>query len=512
MKRSRRIILAVILLPIILGILALAGVGALTLVRRVTESARTAPPPRTGIVLPPGFVADVYAQPPDAEVPSLVTFDPQGRMIVMTVGGKLFQITDADGDQQGETVIVLYDNADRQLVQAVGLAFHEGTMYISDSGRISTFADSDSDGKLDTLTPIVEGLPSLIFPDHSNNGIAFGPDGKLYVGVGATTDHGPLQVDLEASVLRMNPDGSDLEVFATGFRNPYDLAFSPEGDLFTADNNPSELDETLRFLPPEELVHVQQGRDYGFPRVYGFAFDPQGSAPPVTEFYASVGSAGIAYYAADAFPQEWRDGVYVAQWGTGANVALDRGITNGQSVVFIALQRTPDGQYSGQWKPFLWFDTDENQRPVDVAVGPDGALYVLEFSTATVYRVHYTGTITSAAPVATPTREPLPVFAAEQVTLGESLFKLGASGIPACSTCHLDGGRIGLGPSLAGLRDRAGQRVPGLGAVDYVRESILKPNDYIVPGFNAGYMYQDYAAILTEEQLTGLVAYLLTLE
>lgn len=253
-----------------LVILGLAGIGAVSLLRRANVTAPQAAP-RLGIVLPPGFAADVYAEPDGAELPSVVTFGPDGALYLLTVPGKIFRIEDKDSNQTGEAVTLLYDNADGTLVQAVGLAFYEDKIYISDSGRISTLEDSDGDGKLDKLTPIVEGLPSLQFPDHSNNGIVFGPDGKLYVGVGATSDHSPPKDPLEASVLRMNPDGSELEVFATGFRNPYDLAFSPDGALFTADNNPSEMDATMRYLPPEELIFVQQGKDYGFPRSYGNA-------------------------------------------------------------------------------------------------------------------------------------------------------------------------------------------------------------------------------------------------
>lgn len=512
--RPRRMILMLFGALVGLVILGLAGFGALSLFRRVTEKVATGTLPSfQGAVMPPGFKADVYVKLQDAALPTVVTFGPDNLMYVVTVGGKIFRVTDKDGDLKGETVEVLFDNADNRLVHAAGLAFHDGKMFISDSGRVSTFEDTDNDGKLDKLTPIVEGLPSLIFPDHSTNGIAFGQDGKLYMGVGATTDHGPLQKPMEASIVRMNPDGSDLEVFATGFRNPFDVAFSPDGALFTADNNPSQLDMDLRYLPPEELNFVQQGGDYGFPRVYGVPPAGDNSLAPVTDFYASVGSSGLVYYAADAFPPEWRDGVYVAQWGTGANVALDRSITNGQALVFTSLTRTPEGNYTGDWKPFLYFDTPQRLRPVDVTVGPDGALYMLEFSESTVYRIHYDGAAAASATATTaPTAEPLPEFSAEQIAAGEVLFTSGANGAPPCVTCHLADGKVGLGPSLEGLKDVAGTRVPGLGALEYVRQSITIPNAHVVTGFNANYMYQNYANDLTVEQIDELAAYVLSLE
>ncbi len=183
-------------------------------------------------------------------------------------------------------------------------------------------------------------------------------------------------------------------------------------------------------------------------------------------------------------------------------------------VVFVPLTRTDDGTYRGEWEPFAVFNPARNFRPVDVAVGPDGALYIAEWQTAAVYRVAYVGE--EAAPGSppgspTPTPEPIPEFPPERVAEGKSLYLGGAPGAPPCVTCHrLDGG-AGLGPSLEGLREVAGTRVPGMNAMEYVRQSILHPNDYIVPGYNSGYMYQDYGNVLTDDQLNALTAYVLSL-
>ena len=461
--------------------------------------------------LPTGFESKLYAHLPITQ-PTVVTFDSTGAMIVLSLDGHIVKMTDTDHDGYAETATMLFEDPGDKVNYAVGLAYHDGKTYISDAGRISILSDSDKDGKLDTIQPIVEGLPTWKHTFHSNNGIAFGPDNKLYVGVGATTDHGPIQDKFEASILRMNPDGSDLEVFATGFRNPYDLAFSPKGELFTADNSPDEPDDTLAYLPPEELDLVQQSKNYGFPYVYGMAGAVGEYAGPVNDFYTSSASSGLTYYSADQFPPEYR-GIFVAQFGTGAAFPKQMALRNGQMVAFVALTPDGKGEYTGKWKPFAQFRTDLGvYNPIDVTVGPDGALYVMEWNTATVYRVAYRGT-----PVSEATAETTAALKTNStdnlVSQGETIFKNGINGAPACITCHvLDKGATGVGPSLLGLSDIAGTRVAGLSAEDYVRQSILHPNDFIVPGYIAGVMYQGFANQLQSSDVNALVAYVLSLK
>lgn len=366
--------------------------------QEATPTPTTAPAAPSGIpplservkFIPEGFDIQVYGGIAKMGSSSF-TFGPDAYLYILTVDGQIFRLRDdLKDDHFADARDLLYANETQVLDHAVGLAFApDGTLYVSDKGRIVRMLDIDSDGIYDSIDPIVTGLPALLYPLHSNNGIAFGPDGKLYVGIGSTTDHGPIKERWEASILRMNPDGTELEVFATGFRNPYDLAFSPSGDLFTADNGSDQLDMTLRYLPPEELNHVRQGRNYGFPDVFGKML-PQGttSEPPITEFFPSTVSAGLVYYGANLFPPAFRNGVFVAQFGTGVPAIIDRGIDQGHTVVFVPLQPTIEGTYTGDFQLFLQFLPDWG-RPIDVTVGPDGALYVLEYLTGEVYRVSY---------------------------------------------------------------------------------------------------------------------------
>ncbi|MEP7291226.1 MAG: PQQ-dependent sugar dehydrogenase [Chloroflexota bacterium] len=455
------------------------------------------------VTVPQGFTVDVYARGQGIISPTVVAFAPDSRLYILSQNGQLNVFDDDDRDGYAEAQTTVYDNAQGVLNHAVGLAWYDGNTYVSDSGRISIVSDSDGDEKIDTITPIIEGLVSLQYWGHSNNGIAFGPDGKLYVGIGSTTDHGPINSDGEAIILRMNPDGSQPEVFATGFRNPYDLAFSPDGALFTADNNPDRFDKTLRYLPSEELDHVQQGHFYGFPEVFGEPYPGNDSTAPVTNFFPSVASSGLVYYAADQFPEAYRNAVYVAQWGSLAHPVQARDIRNGYEVVYVPLSPTDNGTFTGDWEVFAMFHQELGEyRPVDVTVGPDGALYILEYNQAVVYRVRYTG---GGQPQ-------LPPRVVAPATPGEILFSEGANGAPACTTCHvLDQGISGIGPMLAGLSELAAARMPSLSAREYVRLSIMEPNAYVVEGYPVNLMYPEYAQRLSEAQIESLIDYVLSL-
>jgi glucose/arabinose dehydrogenase/mono/diheme cytochrome c family protein len=480
--------------------------------------------------VPPGFAATVYAEGQNFGLPTQIAFGPDGNLYVLSLAGSIYRLIDTNGDYYADTVETAFWDGDLnyvtednvvqlsalpdQLYHAVGMAFHEDRLYVSDSGRIVELTDQDDDGMYETLTPIVEGLVSLQYEGHSNNGIAFGPDGRIYIGVGATSDHGPLRDPMEAAILRVNPDGSDLEIFATGLRNPYDLVFTPDGDLITTDNNPTDVGRTLRFIPPEELNHIRQGEDYGFPRVYGHPPPGDSSAGPITEFYPSVASAGIDYYAHDAFPAEWRNGVYVAQWGTGADVLVNRDLLFGFAVVFVPLEKDADGRYHGDFVEFASSATERaaDFRPIDVTVGPDGALYIIEFFSSRIFRVTYTGDRSVVEAAAEPDAAPLPEAPPDVLVRGQMLFNNGARNAPACIACHRLDDPNSLGPSLRGLREVAASRVRGLSAEQYVRLSITHPLAYQVEGYNAAYMPQTYAEALSSADIDALVAFVLSLK
>jgi glucose/arabinose dehydrogenase len=244
---------------------------------------------------------------------------------------------------------------------------------VASHGKISVLRDSTGHGRADQIHDIVTNLPTRLYDWHSNNGLAFGPDGRLYFPVGSTSDSSPETHKYAASILSVNPDGSDLRVFATGVRNPFALAFNSRGDLFATDNGPDTFTET----PPDELNQIVEGADYGFSKYFGVP--PVGSATrgPIALFPPHASADGIAIYDAAQFPAEYKDNAFV--------VSFHRG-----EVYRVQLVKSPSGDYLTNTSMFA----NGLDEPLDITVGPDGGLYIADWGDSAIYRVGYAATNT----------------------------------------------------------------------------------------------------------------------
>jgi glucose/arabinose dehydrogenase len=333
--------------------------------------ARLAPPYTAAAVsAPPGVTVTVFAA--DLGSPTSLAWGPDGRLYAATLTGQVIALAEADGDGQVST-------AERQvfatgLSSPLGLAFDPaGALYVSQRGGVTRLRDTDGDGAADEQTEIITGLPAL---RHQTDGLAFGPDGRLYISQGSTSDRGETGfVDREASILVAEPDGSGLRVFASGTRNPYDLAFYPGTDrLFATDNG--------RDVPasgvPDELNLIVDGGDYGWPDCWGTNQGSQcaGTLPPVAELPAHAAAGGLVFYSGALFP-EWQGDAFITLYG--ANSGDPR---IGRRVLRVALTQTGD-TWTGTVSDFATgFD-----RPLDITQGPDGALYVADFGAGVIYRL-----------------------------------------------------------------------------------------------------------------------------
>lgn len=333
--------------------------------------------------LPAGFEAEIYAHITEAPTSIAdIEFDVDGSLLALAIDGRIYRLRDSDGDGAVDEYMQVLSR-DLSFEWAIGFAIYDDRIYISDQERVGYVEDSDDDGIFDVYTNIVDELPGRAYPLHSNNGILIYDD-LIYLAVGSTTDHGPINHEYEAAILTMNLDGSELQVFAHGFRNPYDIDMSPDGRLFTTDNSPDALNAGLMFIPPEELNYVREGYHYGFPYVYGNGYAIRDvdyeTENPVTQFVASTVSVGLAYYAGNQFPETYQDGVFVGQFG---------GLNPARRIVFVPLEETEDGNYRGDWQPFI--QLAEGFQPTSLDTDDDGSLYFVEWTNGYIIRVSYAG-------------------------------------------------------------------------------------------------------------------------
>ncbi|MYD94495.1 MAG: hypothetical protein F4Y02_12570 [Chloroflexi bacterium] len=257
-----------------------------------------------------------------------------------------------------------------------GVAFIDDAVYASVRKKIIRLRDTSGTGAADESVEIVTGLPEQAELLHRNNGIVVGPDGLLYVAVGSTSNMGgEPETELSGTILRIAPDGSRVDVVARGFRNPFDLAFAPNGELFCTDNAP---DVPVRAADdaPDELNHVIEGRDYGHPTVWGEP--PEGSeiVGPVAALPAHAAATGITFFTG---PQagEFAGDALVATWGPG----LGRSSYT-HNVLRVRLE--PRGEtYTGDVHPFV----TGLDRPTDVVIAPDGAVVISDHVGKVIYRV-----------------------------------------------------------------------------------------------------------------------------
>lgn len=341
-------------------------------------------PQPEAVRLPPGFSIGLYASVPGARS---LAVSPSGTVFVGTRGeGKVYALTGSrDPGRAGEVVTVA-----EGLDMPNGVAFRDGALYVAEVRRILRFDGIESRLK-DPGRPVVVDDS---FPGERSHGwkfIGFGPDGRLYVPVGAPCNACEPASPVYAAIHRMRPDGSSLERFAGGVRNTVGFDWNPADNvLWFTDNGRDRLGDDV---PPDELNRAPApGLDFGFPYVYGKnvpdpKFGKKGKGrnftPPERNLGAHVASLGMRFYAGKMFPERYRGSIFIAEHGS-----WDRTVPSGYRVTFVRLE---DGRPAG-YEVFAqgWLrDGKAWGRPVDVQVMPDGALLVSDDGAGAVYRITY---------------------------------------------------------------------------------------------------------------------------
>ncbi|AKB18533.1 MULTISPECIES: sorbosone dehydrogenase family protein [unclassified Methanosarcina] len=337
------------------------------------------------IKLPPDFSIDYYAE--NVGGARSMTLSPGGTLFVGSRDtGKVYAVPDRNRDNKADEVIVLAKDLD----MPNGVAFRNGSLYVAEVSRVIRY---------DNIEARLENPPEPVvvngdFPSDRAHGwkyIKFGPDGKLYVPVGMPCNVCEKEEELYGTIMRMEHDGSQLEIFARGIRNTVGFAWNPETEeLWFTDNGRDWLGDNL---PPDELNRAPEpGMNFGFPYCHaGDIPDPEYGGlrncseftPPEIKLDPHVASLGMTFYTGTMFPEEYRNQIFIAEHGS-----WNRKIPIGYRVTLVRLENGTPVSY----EPFAegWLlGLAAWGRPVDVLVMPDGALLVSDDKNNAIYRISY---------------------------------------------------------------------------------------------------------------------------
>ncbi len=336
------------------------------------------------IQLPDGFRIEVYAY--DMENARQMALGDQGTLFVGSMkSGNVYAAVDLDNDNVAERSWLI----DNGLERPSGLEFRDGALYVGAINQILRYDNIEASLE-DPPEPVVvtDQLPSE--SHHGWKYLRFGPDGLLYIPVGA-----PCNICDEPDhmhIRRMRADGSGMEVFAEGVRNSVGMAFHPDtGELWFTDNGRDLMGDEM---PSCELNHAPDaGMHFGFPYCHqGDTLDPkfgEGKScsdyvPPVVNLGPHVAPLGLAFYTGDMFPGEYANQLFITEHGS-----WNRSNKIGYRIKLVRFDG--EGNVTGQ-EVFAdgWLQGEENWgRPNDVLVMPDGALLVSDDQGGVIYRISY---------------------------------------------------------------------------------------------------------------------------
>ena len=337
------------------------------------------------IQLPPGFKVELYA-----------TGVPNARSLTLGSGGTVFVgsrragkvyalVGNGRGDRASEVITIA-----RGLNTPNGVAFHDGSLYVAEVSRVLRYDDIEARLK-NPPVPVVVSTELPLTKQHEWRFIRFGPDGWLYMGVGAPCNVCESTDKRVARILRMHADGSGMETYALGVRNSVGFDWQPESkEMWFTENGRDNMGDDI---PPDELNYAPRaGMNFGFPYCHGKDIaDPQfGSGHSCAEFVAPawslpahVAAVGMRFYTGGMFPEEYRGGIFIAEHGS-----WNRSVPIGYRVSRVVVE----GDRAVKYEAFAqgWLAGGMHWgRPVDVLVMPDGALLVSDDFAGAIYRISY---------------------------------------------------------------------------------------------------------------------------
>ncbi|MEP1033089.1 sorbosone dehydrogenase family protein [Ekhidna sp.] len=342
------------------------------------------------IQLPDGFKIEVFARVNNARAMALTE---NGTLFVSNRGGdKVYALKDTDGDWKADERYVIASG----MRMPNGVAFKDGSLYVAEVSKLWRFDNIES--SLDNPPN-----PVKIYADYPTDGhhgwkyIAFGPDGKLYVPVGAPCNICESKNEMYASITRMNPDGSEREVYVHGVRNTVGFTWHPEtGEMWFTDNGRDWLGNDS---PSCELNRVsEQGQHFGYPYCHaGDVKDPEFGGkypcsdfePPAQNLEPHVAPLGVKFCTSEAFPSEYKNKIFIAEHGSW-NRDADVGHT-GHKITMVTEENGQGVAYEDFAVGFLNKTTNTAwARPVDLIFAKDGSMLVSDDLAGTIFRITYT--------------------------------------------------------------------------------------------------------------------------
>jgi putative membrane-bound dehydrogenase-like protein len=352
---------------------------------------------------PPGFEVALYAGDDLAHDIFSLTVDARGRVVVAGKG-YVNILHDDDGDGRADRA---WRFSDLPKSGAHGLYFDGPDLLCTGDNALMRLRDADADGRADGEPQIL--AVNVKHSEHGANGLVKGPDGWLYnicgndAGINAShaaLPGSPVLKPSQGAVVRLSPDGRGSQVVAHGFRNPYDLDFDALGRMFTVDAD-GERDHHLPWYAPNRLFDIAVGQHHGW-MIGGWqrSWNRPEYFPDNVARLVEIGRGsptGLLCYRHRRFPARYRQGVFSICWTFG-------------TVYFFPTQ--PQGaSYAASMETFLQTTGSVGFAPVDLAVGPEGDLFVAIGGRGTrggVYRVRYVGDSTSpAGSPAPPAEDPI---------------------------------------------------------------------------------------------------------
>lgn len=337
------------------------------------------------VKLPSGFTISVFAEVPNARS---MCYGAKGTLFVGNLdGNKIYAVVDNDNNGFADKVYTIASG----LNTPCGVAFKDGNLYVAEINRILRFDDIENHlNNPPAYKVIFDKLPTD--KHHGWKFIAFGPDNKLYVPVGAPCNICEEKDSVYASITRMNPDGTDFEIFAKGIRNSVGFTWHPQTkEMWFTDNGRDVLGDDI---PNDELnIAPKKGLHFGFPYCHqGDIPDPEYGkdknctdyTPPVLKLGPHVAALGLRFYTGDMFPEEYKNALFIAQHGS-----WNRTIPIGYRVMVVKLKDNKPADYQPFATGWLTNDKDVYGRPVDVQQAPDGALLVSDDRNGVIYRISY---------------------------------------------------------------------------------------------------------------------------